>query len=114
MIPKQVDLPTIWRGCDWPAITLRWKDANGNPLDLSGWTPFCQTVTGLTLNPQVVGSPLDGVTTLSLTKTDTSGFKLGEVAWDWIWWSNQPTGIKYPPFLTGKLPVKDPYTEVFT
>lgn len=108
MIPGHLDLPTIWRGCDWPPITMRWKDQNGNPMNLAGYTPLATANNSYNLNP-VVTDEANGVTQISMTKEQTKSVKLGEMSWDWIWIRNSPP-LRYPPHLSGKIPVKEPNT----
>lgn len=112
MKPGKYDPPVIWRGCDWLPITLIWKDQNGNPINLSGLTPYAQSVDGLSLNP-VVTDEANGVTQMSLPKSQTGNLKLGKIAWDWVWWDNVPIGTKYPPMLHGTLTIKQPDTQNF-
>lgn len=107
MIPGHLDLPTIWRGCDWPAVTLKWKDQNGNPLNLTGYTPIATANNSYSLNP-VVTDAANGVTQVSMNKTQSALVKLGDMAWDWVWLS--PSGYRWPPMLSGKIPVKEPNT----
>lgn len=113
MIPGRYDLPTIWRGCDWAAVIFKWKDANGNPINLTGKTPYVQTSGGINLNPQITDSA-GGVVTLSLTKAETASVKPGDQKWDWIWWENVPQGTKYPPFIKGTVPIREPETDQFS
>lgn len=112
MLPGRYDPPVIWRGCDWPTITLNWKDSNGNPFNLNGWFPFAQLITGESLNP-VITDVTNGITTLGLTHDRTALFNLGRTAWDWVWWFNQPTGQKGPPSLYGFVEIKEPDSQNF-
>lgn len=105
MKPGKLDLPTIWRGCTWPVITLTWLDSNGDPIDLTGWTPSAHSKS-INLNAAVTDA-VNGVTTISLTKTQTANLKLGEEQWDWIWSNN---GTKLPPLLAGTVKIKEPTT----
>lgn len=112
MKPGKYDLPTIWRGCDWLPITIIWKDGDGNPVNLNGKTPFVKTNGGFNLNPGILDAA-NGVTVLSLPKSYTSDIPVGDQQWDWIWWENYPNGVKYPPFLFGTVPVREPKTDSF-
>lgn len=107
MKPAQLNLPTIWRGCDWPAVVLNWKDLNGNPVDLTGWTPSAKSLR-INLNAEVTDA-VNGVTQLVLSKTQTAALTLGKEEWDWIW-TRDSDGYKFPPFLTGTVPIKEPTT----
>lgn len=113
MKPAQLDLPTIWRGCTWENVILTWKDNNGNPFDLTGWTPYCQTRSGTNLNP-VVTNASAGQTKLSLTRFQSAAMNLGNQQWDWVWWNDVPNGTKYPPILSGTVLVDQPTTHTFT
>ena len=66
MTPGKLDLPSIWRGCDWGPVTFTWKDQNGDRIDLSGWIPKVFAIS-FSLGAQVQ-DPSHGVTTLSLTR----------------------------------------------
>jgi hypothetical protein len=112
MKPGKLDLPTIWRGCDWGPVTLKWKDANGNPIDVRSWTPKAQSL-NVDLNAQKIGSPpgILGETQMVLTKAQTLHLKLGTENWDWIWQANNQT-YRFPPFLSGKVTIKEPVTSV--
>lgn len=103
MKPGKLDLPTIWRGCDWGPVVLKWKDVNGDPANLSGWQIVAQSL-NIDLNPSITDVE-SGETHLSLTKDDTAELKLGVESWDWIW---QDENYRYPPFLAGKVEVKEP------
>jgi hypothetical protein len=105
MKPGKLDLPTIWRGCDWGPVTLKWKDQNGDPLDISEWQAVAQSL-NINLNPSIVDGAA-GETQLSLTRDETSVLKLGLEKWDWIW--QRPGGLyRFPPFLSGKVEIKEP------
>jgi len=105
MKPGKLDLPTIWRGCDWGPVILKWKDQSGTPLDVTYWQAVAQSL-NINLNPSVTDGA-GGVTQLSLTKVQTANLKLGLESWDWIW--QRPLGeYRYPPFLAGKVEIKQP------
>lgn len=107
MKPAKLDLPIIWRGCDYPAVTLTWKDQNGNPINLLGWRPKARSL-NIDLKP-VITNASGGVTVISLTKTDTAALKLGVESWDWVWERISPP-YRYPPFLSGRVEVKESLT----
>ena len=104
MKPAPVDLPTIWRGSDWSAIFFSWKDQNGNPFDLTGFVFKAQT-SNIDLNGTLVGAPNQGVTAVSLTHEVTATLKLGVEQWNC--WFVDSVGNVTPPFLAGKIPVKE-------
>jgi len=107
MKPGKLDLPTIWRGCDWGPVTLKWKDRNGEPIDVSAFRAIARSL-NIDLNPQIT-DPVGGVTTLSLSKAATAELKLGVESWDWLWEHNTtPTDYRFPPFLAGKVAIKQP------
>lgn len=112
MIPNTLNLPTIWRGCDWGPVTLKWKDRNGLPLDVRAWTPKANSL-HVNLNAQKVSNGIHGETKMVLTKAETANLKLGVEKWDWIWQSND-TRYRFPPFLAGKITIKDPVTSLGT
>ncbi len=106
MKPGKLDLPTIWRGCDYGPITLVWLDASGNPIDYTGWTPSAQSL-NIDFMP-VSTDPLNGVTTISLTKTQTAKYSLGVEQWDWIWSLYE---FRAAPSLAGTVQIKEPTTQ---
>jgi hypothetical protein len=114
MKPGKLDLPTIWRGCDWGPVYLRWKNANGVKIDIGPWTPKAQSL-NVNLNAQKQTPSTEGLTTLSLPKSQTLHLKLGTENWDWIWEGRDVQGnvlTRYPPFLSGKVAIKEPVTGV--
>lgn len=112
MKPGKLDLPTIWRGCTWSPVLLKWKNENGTPFNLNGWTPYASTRGGFSLNA-VVTNAADGETRISMPRVLTEQMPLGVQQWDWVWWQNAPTGTKYPPILSGTVLVDQPTTHNF-
>ena len=113
MTPGRYDPPVIYRGCDWPTVTLFWKDVSGNAIDLTGFTPFAQLSNGTSLNPRVT-DPVNGITTISIDKTVTGNLKTGKFWYDWIWWQHPDLpGEKFPPSLFGEVVIQDPKTHNF-
>lgn len=112
MKPGKLDLPTIWRGCNWGPVTLKWKDANGVPINVTAWTPRAQSL-NVNLNAQKLPQSGEtiGQTTLSLDKTQTLHLKLGVENWDWIW-ERTNQSYRFQPFLAGKITIKEPVTSV--
>jgi hypothetical protein len=105
MKPGKLDLPPIWRGCDWGPVTLKWKDQNGDPIDVRQWQAVAQSL-NINLNPSMPDGE-NGVTQLALTRAQTASLKLGVESWDWIW--QRPLGTyRYPPFLSGSVEIKEP------
>jgi hypothetical protein len=109
MKPGKLDLPIIWRGCDWPIITLRWKDLNGNPFNLTGWSPYAST-NRFSLNAAVTNAA-GGITQLSMTKAQTGVLQLGVQPWSWLW-TYGPTNQTIPPVLEGSVIIKEPTSNV--
>ena len=107
MNPGNLPLPTIWRGCDWQPIIFRWLDGNGNPFNLTGWTPKAMIRSGQSLNATVT-DPVGGVTTIGMPLAQTLLCKLGIEQWDWVWTHDGST--RYPPILAGEIPVQEPET----
>ena len=109
MKPGKLDLPTIWRGCDYAAITFIWKNQDGTPFDLTGWTPFAQSL-NINLKPLVTDAP-NGVTQIALSRIDTENLRLGTESWDWIF--QNIDGTTLPPLLAGQVTIKEPTTQAF-
>lgn len=105
MKPGKLDLPTIWRGCDYATIVMRWKDLDGEPFNLTGWTARAQSL-NVAFNVFVANAEA-GVTGMNLTKAQTATLRLGKEPWDWIWENN---GSRLPPILAGMVEIKDPTT----
>jgi hypothetical protein len=105
MMPFVLDLPPIYKGCTWPAITLQWKAPGGAPMVLWNWTPYC-TTKHFSLNPVVVDAQ-NGVTRISLSKLQTAALKLGTEQWDWVWLNHFDTYI-HGPFLSGRVEIRQP------
>ena len=108
--PAKVDLPPIWRGCDWGPVTLYWKDANGDPINLSGWYPRAKSLNYF-LGAALVDNGVGGVTTMTLSRDETDLCKLGVESWDWVWEHYDSSGnldYRFSPFLSGKIEIKEP------
>lgn len=106
MKPGKLDLPPIWRGCTWEDVILKWKDPNGNPVDLSNWTPLA-TTGQFGLHARKVDQETNpGETRISLTREQTTELKLGVYQWNWIWLNGD--GTIPPPILAGYVEVKNP------
>ena len=110
--PGRYDPPPIYRGCAWEPITLNWKDANGDPVDLTTLTPYAEMSNGTNLNPQVI-NPTAGTTVMKMSKEQTAVLKLGTFKYDWIWWNLPPIGDKFPPSIYGEIEVLEPKTSHF-
>jgi hypothetical protein len=105
MMPFVFDLPPIYRGCDYQQIIMHWKDGNGDPKTLSGWTPYC-TTRRFDLNARILNSA-NGTTKIALTRAQTANLKLGMEYWDWVWLNDFTTQIS-GPYLSGRVEVKEP------
>jgi hypothetical protein len=103
------NLPIIWRGSSYPEIVFTWLDANGNPIDITNWTPLAQSL-NIDLSPQIV-DPVGGVTSISFSQTETANLKLGVESWDWVFESNDGL-TRSTPLLSGTVEVKDPVTNI--
>jgi len=109
MTPGKLDLPIIWRGCDYAPIIFKWKDPNGNPFPLWGWVPYARSI-NVDLLP-VVTDYNNGIAQISLTRTQTFGLALGVEQWDWLWY-REGDNITYPPILSGRVEIKEPVSEI--
>lgn len=112
MKPGHLDLPTIWRGCIYQAVKMAWQDAEGNPIDLTGWRPRAYA-RDFQFDVQVTNYR-GGLTTLSLPASATAKLDLGVSDWDFIWWEPVAPGTVSKPFLSGKVEVKEPVTDPST
>ena len=105
MKPGHFDLPIIWRGSTYQDITFTWLDANGNPMNLTGWSPQARSL-NINFHPQAVDT-IHGITKISLTSAETAALPLGVEAWDWRWVDvahNKTTN----PLISGFVEVKEP------
>lgn len=105
MKPFILDLPPIYRGCHYLPIIFKWKDAMGDPMTLSGWTPYCATK-HFSLNAVVI-NPTTGTTRISLTRFQSADLKLGVEEWDWVWENHFGPSIT-GPYLAGTIEIKEP------
>lgn len=105
MKPAPVDLPIIWRNCDWAPVILRWKDTNGVEIDLSNWIPSANTK-DFDLNAVRTTPYTGGVTQMQLSKVQTAVLKLGVYQWNWIF--SNTDGTVLPPLLAGNVEVRNP------
>jgi len=108
MKPGYLTLPTIWRGCTWPAVRLQWLDQDGHPINLNGWFPRAFT-RHFDLNAAIIDAP-NGVTRVSMNKFQTSELAQGVEDWDWVWLQKGASGVTLPPMIKGKVIVRHPVT----
>ena len=108
MKPGRLNLPDIWRGSSYPDITFTWLDANGDPVDLTGWTPVAKSL-NIDFHPQIT-DPSNGVTTVSFSKDETARFVLGVELWDWRWIKDNTPLVNTitTPVLRGFVQIKEP------
>ena len=112
MKPAKLDLPTIWRGCDWGPVTMNWKDVNGDPINLSGWQPVAMSQ-NINLHASIPppNGVAQGIVVLQLDRTQTLNLRLGSERWDFIW-QRIAGQYRFPPFLGGTVLIKDPVSGV--
>jgi hypothetical protein len=109
MKPGYLTLPTIWRGCTWPAVRLQWLNQDGHPINLNGWYPRAFT-RHFDLNAAIVDAR-NGVTRVALNKFETSELAQGVEDFDWIWLQRGGgDSLTLPPMLKGKVTVRHPVT----
>lgn len=109
MKPGALDLPIIWRGCDYGPVVLKWLDRNGAGIDVSGWVPKAHSL-NVDLKPIIVDAA-NGITKILLTRLETANLKLGLESWDWFWqFANNPTSYRFPPVLSGRVSIMQPKT----
>src|SRR5262249_15367822 len=78
---------------------------------LNNWRPLAES---LNINlGAVISNSANGETILSLSKVYTSNLRLGVENWDWIW-ERIDDAYRFPPFLAGKVQVKDPVSGIST
>jgi hypothetical protein len=110
MTPATFDF-TIYRGVAFGPLLLYMKDTDGNPVNLTGWTPFVNSRNNLgqkfDLQP-VITNPATGEVTIQFNYTQTPGFKSGDQPYDLLF--RYTTGQIIGPFLTGIVHVKDKIT----
>jgi hypothetical protein len=109
MKPGYLDLPIIWRNCDWLPVNMTWSDENGRALKLNGWEPRAYS-RHFNLNATVT-DPAKGKTRMVLSQAQTSKLNLGKDTWDWVWVQTVAPYVVTRPVLRGTLEVKDPVTD---
>jgi hypothetical protein len=109
MKPAKLELPVVWRGVTYQAVTVMWKDHSGHPINLHGWLPWAQT-RNFNLNASVT-NPAQGITQVFMPKTQTLQCRLGTETWDWIFIQQQSPFYVTPPLLSGKLEIRQPTTD---
>ena len=103
MKPAQVDLPTIWRNCNWDQVLFYWLDQDGDAFDLTGWQ-FNAETPQFSLMPTIVNAS-GGVTSVAMAPSGTTLLRLGVHRWNC--WFTPPDLRATPPLLAGKVEVKD-------
>jgi hypothetical protein len=107
--PGKLDL-IITRNVTWTAITLTCRDAAGDPLDLTGYTPLADARRAL--NKAVafslaceLGEDTGTIILTEISDTDTSTMTLGEFTWDLV--MEAPDGKREGPWMAGRIVVED-------
>lgn len=106
MKPAKLDLPTIWRNCDWLPVTFKWKDSLGNPIDLTPYAAAALT-RDFTI-PLDSSQAAEGIMVLSMTNIQTAALKLGVYQWNWVFRTQADPTLIIPPILYGIVEVKNP------
>lgn len=112
MIPASLDL-VIYRQVTF-SLGINCLDANGNPVNITGWTPFAQVRDKpggrlvIDLQP-TISNAVTGSVLIALTADQTEALDHGTYQWDFQ--MQQPTsGPILGPFLAGQFIVKDSVT----
>lgn len=104
MNPAIIDLPDIYRGCLYPAISFNWKNPAGGIANLNGWIPLCFAKE---FQFTLLTDTNLGQTRMVLNQGLTSGLRLGKQKWDFIWLTG---GIVFPPVLSGIVTIRETLT----
>lgn len=103
----------VYRGITLDPVVFNVKDGSGNPINLSGWTPYSTMRNGygkpIDLQPSITNAAT-GEVTISLTKETTDTFTVGEQYWDLLF--QKPSGQRIGPYITGIITVKDTVTQL--
>ena len=103
MKPAPYNLPPIYRGCIYPAISFTWLDINGQPVDLTSWVGSVASQN--IIFPISTPDPTSGQNSISLNVLQTQNLALGVEAWDFRW---SYLTLAYPPALAGFVEIKEP------
>ena len=112
MKPGYLTLPTIWRGCIYRPVEIRWSDKDDNPIDLTGWTPRAYS-RFFEFQAKIVDATA-GLTSVGLAHQATDQLKLGTTNWDFIWAKDDVPNTVSQPFLRGNVEIKEPVTDPHT
>lgn len=110
--PARRDLD-IRRGTTLGPYIFRCLDADGNPVDLTGWTVEGKAAASpgaaaaFDLAPSVTDAD-DGEVTLTRTDEQTAVLTVGRYGWDLVF--TDPAGTRMPPHVVGVCTVTDIYT----
>lgn len=108
--PGQFNITDLQRRADYD-LQLQFKDANGDPVDLTGWTVYAQVWNqGRTVKyadwAVTYTDRIDGLVSLALTDTQTTDFP-SECYWDVL--LENPAGLRNY-WLEGIVYVSEGYT----
>jgi hypothetical protein len=108
--PGQFNITDLQRRADYD-LQLQFKDANGDPVDLTGWTVYAQVWNqGRTTKyadwAVAYTDRINGLVSLALTDTQTTGFP-SECYWDVL--LENPSGLRNY-WLEGIIYVSEGYT----
>lgn len=113
MIPGALDL-VIYRGTSF-SVQFNCLDENGDPVDLTGWTPYSQARDKpggrlvIDLQPTIIPPASNGQVLISLTEDQTEALDHGIYVWSFQ--AQQPSsGPVLGPFIAGRFVVNDEST----
>lgn len=102
-------------GSSFGPVTLVCKDANGDPVDLTGYTAHAQVRVAagedvlLDLSPQVTDAAVGEVTLPVVAPATTTGLAAGVYRWDFI--LKDASGAVTAPVLEGRFKVSNKISE---
>lgn len=114
MTPANYPL-TIYRGTTFGPLLINCQDADGAPVDLTGYTPYAE-VRRTALGPRVVNfaptipAPLIGQISFGLTDEQTAVLPHGAFVWDLL--LEDTSGAVLGPFLSGACTVATKVSQV--
>jgi hypothetical protein len=115
MDPARYDI-TLTRGATWPGFALECLDADGAPVDLTGWQAFAEVREDpegpvvLSLAPFVADPEAQpGIVHFpALPPATTAALPAGGFAWDLVLQS--PAGVRTEPLVAGSVRIPTPIT----
>ena len=110
MTPATLNLSMV-AGATFGPVTMTFKDGDGNPINLTGWSVWAEArihATVINLAPTITDAA-GGVVTISMTDEQTSLFEANQLNWDIM--LENPSGERHGPYIKGTLTITRAVTQ---